>query len=519
MARLTRILAPTTESLPDNLRIPSSTPHLIRTLSKLSRASLILLVLQWLDAKNTRTCDPYLRLRNYNQIESDQVDDENDIYPPAESIEELRAIYDNFKERKGGKREIIDRILEGDWRHGLSLRQLAMADVRYIEEHPACQRWNVFKLESSTKPISKISATTINDDTSTQLPRLHSLSFLRALQREIAPLVKAHYHVYRFQSLPLTLIRIVVTDTPYQSLRQSSRTIIDPSRLIYLAFPDSTPFIYSSLSTIPGSLKDSPHNTYSTGIPTLRRIINDAIPKALSRPRQRYSLTSCSLVAKSLHTLLTLRGPWKTNNANGAFTVFADAVAETGPLEQRQCNLVRPKNLRDKNPSSITTLDASNDQENQPYPGTKKKRPLQNFDTTSAQTSKKAKLSLVSRFGTAGDPIRIYPSLSSTNDTLDSNKNQSLSDPSKSLTTYNAALDRLQIYLQDTPSHDSSIPTSNSKPNSSTTLSLTFTGSDVIAGLRQLADLGIIDAARMPSWMTGEEAVSTAIIRNGKRIL
>jgi central kinetochore subunit Mis15/CHL4 len=46
-------------------------------------------------------------------------------------------------------------------------------------------------------------------------------------------------------------------------------------------------------------------------------------------------------------------------------------------------------------------------------------------------------------------------------------------------------------------------------------VTLTFQGTDVFAGIRTLAQLGFMDLNKMPAWMTGEEGVSTATVRNG----
>jgi central kinetochore subunit Mis15/CHL4 len=45
---------------------------------------------------------------------------------------------------------------------------------------------------------------------------------------------------------------------------------------------------------------------------------------------------------------------------------------------------------------------------------------------------------------------------------------------------------------------------------------LTFHGSHVFAGIRQLVESGIIDGERMPGWMTGEEGVTIGAVRNGR---
>ncbi|EFE45154.1 CHL4 family chromosome segregation protein, putative [Trichophyton verrucosum HKI 0517] len=510
MARQSSILTPTSASLPDTFRIPSSTNQLVKTLSKLSRASLISLALQWLEKKNLASCSPYLLS---DQSKSQGHDDDTSPYSPAQSVEDLKIIYNDFQGQKGGKREVIDRILEGDWRHGLTLRQLAMADVRHIEEHPSSHRWTAFRVDASSASASSLpSDSRDNEDYATALPHFQASSFIKAMQREISPLVKAHYHIHRFHSLPLTLVRILAIDSPYQFPRQSPHTFIDSSRLIYLAFPDSTPFIYSSLVLTSNSKRDGNNNMYSTDARTLRRIINDAVPKALSRPQQRYSLTSTSLAAKSLHTLLTLRGPWRTPAAIGAFSVFADAVVETGPLEPRISNAVPFKNGNARTTNNNTNKSSFDDKENLGHSPTKRQKRPVNEPRPDSQSLKKRKQAIMSRFGTSGDPNRALPSFNLTPQPLpDQNKTtlSSATDQSLPQITPNPALDRLEIQLQDSPTLEP-----GSSPHQ-TVVSLTFSGSDVVAGLRQLAELGVIDPNRMPSWMTGEDGVSSAVIKGG----
>ncbi|GJD01903.1 CHL4 family chromosome segregation [Colletotrichum higginsianum] len=45
---------------------------------------------------------------------------------------------------------------------------------------------------------------------------------------------------------------------------------------------------------------------------------------------------------------------------------------------------------------------------------------------------------------------------------------------------------------------------------------LTFHGSHVFAGMRQLVENGIIDGERMPGWLTGEEGVTVGAVRHGR---
>lgn len=466
MARPKSIRAPTTASLPSTLRIPSTTPSLVKSIGKLSRQALLDLVFQWLDDNNVGVFPPYLERDEVDSMD----DEETSPYPAEKTVDDVRNAYHDLQERKGGKREVIDRILEGDWRHGITLRQLAMVDISYMEDHPASLRWTALEL---TRIGAESSQTT---DLSACLPRVHASTFLRNLQELIAPLVKAHYHLARSSSLPLTFLRILVTNSPYQHPRQLPESLADSSKVIYVAFPDSCPFIYTSISSTGPKTSASMNSAVGTDTRSLQRIVRDAIPKALSRPQERYNLQATSLTAKSLQALLALRGPSRSNAANGAFSIFADAVVEGSPLDPRPSNTVSPEeymNHTNKENKRAEKEDA---------------KPESN-DTTHA--SKKRKLAVNSRFGTSG-------SLSS------------------------APLDRLDVRLLDSPSDDPSRSTTEPEPepeSSQPTISLTFSGSDVFSGIRQLVELGIVNPDRMPSWMTGEEAVSMAVVHKGKRVV
>src|ERR1700709_1050423 len=57
----------------------------------------------------------------------------------------------------------------------------------------------------------------------------------------------------------------------------------------------------------------------------MKRIVFEAIPKALSRPQQRWALESTKLVAKSLKTMCELRGNQKPGTGGGAYSIFAES--------------------------------------------------------------------------------------------------------------------------------------------------------------------------------------------------
>jgi central kinetochore subunit Mis15/CHL4 len=395
--------------------------------------------------------------------------------PPRQS-----RTYKDLQDRKGGKREVLERILEGDWRHGITLRQLAMADLRYMDDHPASLRWTALEL-SRIGTKQKKSEESPSADWSGSVPRMQAATFVQTLQREISPLVRS-------RTLPLTILRIFVVDSPYQSPRQAAEIFTDSSRVIYVAFPDSCPFVYTSITASTGSKATPSASSVATDTRTLQRLVRDSIPKALSRPQERFNLKPTSLAAKNLPTLLALRGPGRSSSANGAFSIFADAVIEGSPLDPRPSNTVTPEEHLQASHESIT--EEGNEKENGSVGevSASKRKHTGNETAPLSPTSKKRRLAIHSRFGTSGSSL------------------------------VSAPLDRLDIRLLDKPGADNGHEGDNSSASTLPAVSLNFAGSDVITGIRKLAELGIIDPERMPSWMTGEEGISVATVRQGRRL-
>ena len=104
-----RLAIATTGPLSDSLRIPSTSSLAWKTLSKHSRSGLLALALEWLKEENQGSCAPFLAPAD------DDYDAADDLYPAASSIEELRETYEELRQRKGTRKELVTRVLEGDW--------------------------------------------------------------------------------------------------------------------------------------------------------------------------------------------------------------------------------------------------------------------------------------------------------------------------------------------------------------------------------------------------------------------
>lgn len=479
------ISIPTTSALPSTQLVPSSHPAVHKTLHRLSRSSLLSLVLDWLDDRNQENVAPYL-------AQSEDEEDEQDLYPPAQSLSELREIYTELQAKKGSKRDVVDRVIEGDFRDGISLYQLAMADMQYIYDHPLSQKWTALKVvrlqedEPSSKPAS--------------IPRFHPSTFLRNLQREVLPDVKAHFNIDRHKTLPLTILRIFIIESPYNTaaaLSAQKQSASDSSRTFYIAFPDASPYVYISLLP-PSPVAAQPASKADSK--SLRKLMLDGIPKAFSKPRERYKLESTSLSAKNLEALVDRRGPNGSNAAGGGWGIYA---------EEKKGGVDNPLNGQLPTPeTSVEAVDGEN----------KKQQPsgLKRVREEDDRIVKRRKLVAKVRFGNNGKvddgkgierlDIRIedpFPEITPPD-------TDELEEPSADTATKKKGR-RSTIHFE-TGQDDGGEPADGWRPD----IRFTFHGTHIHAGMRELVEAGIIDGEKMPGWMTGEEGVSIGAVRRGR---
>lgn len=206
-------------------------PVLVKSLSRLSRSSLIDLALKWL--RQSSQSQPYLSCnRTINESE-----EEDYLFTPAEDVDELRAIYHSLRqdEKETSKGHIVDRIVDGDWRRGLSLHQLAMVDLAYLEQNDTALRWTALKVvpldndHSSSNPVDvppKRKRQKLHHPT-TGYPTISPTTFVAALKSEISPLVKAHYHIHLLPSpYNLPILRLYIS--PHTAFAPRHTSIPDP---------------------------------------------------------------------------------------------------------------------------------------------------------------------------------------------------------------------------------------------------------------------------------------------------
>ncbi|EDU47196.1 CENP-N domain containing protein [Pyrenophora tritici-repentis] len=490
--------APDYKNIPHSHRLPVNHREVQRTFTKLSRQSLVSLALQWLSKKNRDFCRPYL-------LNDRTEEDDEEIYEPAQSYEVLQEIYKQLAARKGGRREVLDRILEGDWRHGISMYQLATAEIQYLLDHPNALRWTAKRLTKIPNARSAATDMEVTND-SDHLPRFQAQTFMSNLARELTPLMKAHYLIIRIKTSPMTILRVYIHDSPYSN--EASLAIetnsTDSAKAVFFIWPNGSPFVYSSLATLTGQVvgDDGRH---------LRDIVQQAIPKAFSRPSARYQLTNTNFTTKSLDALLTYRGPGKSNAAAGGWSIFQDHSFSQNALDfiTTQKGDGQEKAAGDKSNVNGATKAG---------PG-RPKRPLDGKETSEAKRRKEI---AAGRFGTSAQPedgqglerfeVRIDDSFPMTSDgnsiTQVEGETSNLDAQATSRTRRGrpSLLDRTVEDLEEVENEEGWAPN----------VRITFQGTHVFAGVRQLVEEGIIDGEKMPGWLTGEAGVTIGSVKNGR---
>ncbi|KAI1165843.1 centromere protein Chl4/mis15/CENP-N [Nemania serpens] len=564
-----RLSLPTTARLPSSLSVNPSNPSVAKALGRLSRSSLLSLVLDWLDPSNQSLCPPLLR---DSPSDEDEDGDEfaNDLYPPAYSLAELRELYADMRARKGSRREVVDRILEGDWRRGLSLYQLAMADLQYLYDHPGTLKWACYKVQRLQTPRHEDDVDADHgydkiDNTTMHVPRFHPSTFLQNLQAEVLPDVKAHYNFDRPEGLPLLLLRIFVLDSPYNtdlavsaasgSASSAARAVtsFDASRTIYVAFPDASPHIFVSKSQSAGP-------TTQAETRSLRALVVEGVPKALSRPHERYALKPVNLQTKNLEAMLSLRGSGRGNAAAGGWGVYAsDKTADARTHSPLNPLLLTPPLSDDAGEEDHELVGDVGHREK-----TARKRTLDPDTVAEEKRRKRARLVARARFGDSAkiddgkgvervdilieDPFPISAtdiegeSEGQDGEDVDEAQRARRRRPKGRRSDVDAGLLQEAEENEDEDpephgrerDHDQEVDDSGGDPARETgrqarerdrdrekwtwrpRVRLSLHGPHVFAGIRQLVEAGFIDGGRMPGWMTGEDGITMGAVRSGR---
>lgn len=585
---------PSRRPLAHTLRLPSQSATVRKTLGRLNYQSLVSLALDWLSDDNIRYCEPVTvesretrrrdnairRKRKFGSLDGaagldgdgdGDVDDdtfvdrssddvlEEDVapYDTAVNVDEVRDVYVVLGARAGGggKKEVLDRILEGDWRDGLSLYQLAMAETRFVMENSQSVRWHGMQFERIVRESGgsvrggraerndgdndgdgdddggeTASTASSGHLTSTRTTRLtdhrhdsarvsglslniatRTSSFLATLHQRLSALVRAHYYViWHPHDRPVSVLRLHLRDSPYATERaaRDSRAVTNPKggnrpggggggasgdhSWKTVFFVFPDDTPYVYVGTLSTGFIGS-SSSATAGNPLMKLLV-DAIPAALSRPHARLQLRPTSLSCRSLDMMLKIRGPGRggTGHAGGVWSQLVPDDLSADGVERG--GYVGPTN------GHFEPALEWRRREVEPLGVVEAERRTGPFLTTAL----------------SGGSERIE------SDREKAEKKRWM-DGAKARfgharpTLDGVGIDQFDVCIQD--SLDRRVHHRAGEGSGTDmacpSVSLSFRGSDVFGGVRTLVEMGVVDAKTMPGWMTGVGCVSRGTVRDG----
>lgn len=419
---------------------------LAAAINRLPKSSIVALLLLWPKLKNTQP----------------QLPKENAMGSQIEYCRQIREEAKSMRLQKWTKSRIVDKILYEFWSDGLNLLQLAQIDCQLIVDNPNAYFWVLSTAKNAWGDEVPLS--------------LDPASFLALLARHLSDMFMCYIYVCTHPDMPLILIRIQVFDLlPSRGGGRSrvDRPHITSHKPYFLAIP-----------------MNSPHIIHSPGNDLVSEIVLQVVESSLPQdPRNvvRVEKTKSQKAVRSLESMHILKGCSRFANCMGAWTPYADGVADVSPLASLDDHLVvnerksikesdsddqklrKLANIRFKGTSSGTLVSERMFDHNKPI-GTRK-RPLEEDEE-----------------GRRGRPRK--------------------ENEFASIASIRYAEFEIQEPLEADSDHLSHVV-------------VKLVGTDVFGGMHELAvqnpdlDKAVVDPSTVPGWLTGEEGLSCGIVKNG----
>ncbi|QPG74807.1 hypothetical protein FOA43_002143 [Brettanomyces nanus] len=460
-----------------NTYIPPLSPNTIaKELSRLSTESLFNLVELWFTLPVTQPT-PNKQKRRHGVTQQ-------------QLVEKFKVVVKSLRAAKSSKkRKLIDRILVDFYPEGLNALQLAQLDIQLMVDKPNLYTWvsSTAKIISNIGPIDEI-----KDALDDFIFSLDSQSFLDHLIKNLANLYLTHIYISRHPQLPLIIIRIQMYE--YVHLKRAKRGSISGSlsngqnpdiisrKPYYLVIPTSSPNLIHSVSNVDDLtsklILQSVETTLSSSLRRVKLIKNKEPP------------------LKTLEAMHILKGISRFGHALGSWAPYADGTVDIGPLgDPTQHIVLRPaKNGAYERPQS-------QDEERKMIAALKFKGslfPKLKSDRLYEDNRKKRQ--------------RLATGLVSTDGEDDIDEEQP--NEYQSIVPVQSGDFIVQNKLKEPYNEDKTIRDVSDAPS----IRLRLFGSDIFAGLHQLAVEGIVDPKTIPSWLTGEEGLHRGIIKDGEFI-
>lgn len=391
------------------------------------------------------------------------------------------------------KRKIIDKLLFEYWSNGLNLLQLSQVDCQLLVDRPNAYHWIL---------------SNVRDANNKEVPvLLNPKSFLDLLARELSLLYMTYIYVCRHPVFPLIIIRIQVFDLqPINYSAEVNRPHISSHKPYFLAIP-----------------MNSPHIIHSIGNDMITNIVLQAVERNLPQdPRNLLKLITSpnQKPVKSLKSMHILHGNSRFGNSLGIWTPYADATVDMlplGPLEKH--------NLLQERVGGEDVDDDINDNELD----MKKLKQIANLRFKGSVNGKFKSDKLFDDNRTLKKlkkrRARMYSTnLESSDDDYDAENATGGRNEYSSVAPvqYSEFSIKEEIKINPAVQTNSILQDGDTEDEKRSLITMKLTGLDVFAGLHELStkttnktDM-IIDPAKIPCWLTGEERTSCGIIKDGK---
>ncbi|KAK6456212.1 putative cell segregation machinery component [Scheffersomyces xylosifermentans] len=426
-------------------------------LTRLPKQSLIEFIYIWPKLANTQ---PHLDKENKNHSQKAY---SAKVSEDARALKKIAA--------KVPKRKIIDKIIYQYWSDGLNLLQLSQLDCQLIVDRPNAYYW----IKS-----------TVKDSFDKEVPiSLDPQVFLDQLANDLNMLYLTYLYLCRHPSLPLMVIRIQLFDLQaFSTSGSSNRPHITSLKAYFLAIPLNSPHILHS-----------PGNDLVTNI--VMQVVERSLPQnpnnlvKIATPKDQTPI-------RSLESMHILHGNSRFGNSLGIWTPYADSTVDMLPFNA----LEKHSHLKDDDEDGeINDID----DENVKMTKLKKMANLR-FKGSINGKLKSEKLYEDNRKTSARKRKNIYSGKANDDDFNESDEDEEESEFA-SIAPIQFSEFVIKRKVQD-------------KDDEKTSIKMRLTGSDVFAGLHELSvrttdkSKMIVDPAKVPGWLTGEEGASCGILED-----
>jgi len=418
---------------------------LASVISRLPKSSIVALLLLWPQLKNTQP-----------QLPKDA------SVSQKEYSRQIRQQAKNMKQQKIKKAQVIDKILYEFWAEGLNLLQLAQIDCQLIVDNPNAYFWVL---------------STVKDAWDKDVPiSLDPSLFLNLMAQQLSDIFMCYIYVCTHPEMPLVIIRIQVFDLLPAHLASRSRSKADRPHITshkpyFLAIP-----------------MNSPHVIHSPGNDVVSEVVLQVVESSLPRDSRnflRLERSKSQKAVRSLESMHILKGCSRFANCMGAWTPYADGVADISPLARLEEHSTVKSSL--------------------------------GLDIDDSSEQRREKLANIRFKGTGSGEVvsdRLYDhskpvkQKKRANEDLEDDRRSRIRTDNKyrSIAPIRYAEFEIQEPLasgDEEPSH----------------VVVKLVGNDVFAGLHELAveeKANVVDPETLPGWLTGEEGLSCGVVKNGK---